>query len=95
MVPVGLGAVKYESETAQIVLTPTLRWEIADAGSTFALTSTPAMVPAAEWIPLRVKFRNQLGIVTRVIIRPRAGRLQRSFPSGSTEAQLTIFLRRL
>jgi tetratricopeptide (TPR) repeat protein len=58
-VPIEPGA-EYEFEMfyrSDLKTSATLKWEIADAGSTFAIASTSAMVPAAEWTPLRVRFR--------------------------------------
>ena len=96
-VPVEPGA-EYEFEVfyrSDIKTAPTLRWEIADDSSTFAIASTPAMVPTAEWTSVKARFSTQPGTEAVIIRLARDGCIGPSCPMNGKLSVDDFSLRRL
>lgn len=96
-VPVEPGA-EYEFEVfyrSDIKTAPTLRWEIADAASTMAIASTPAMVPAAEWTSVKARFSTPPGTEAVIIRLSRDGCVGPSCPINGKLSVDDFSLRKL
>ena len=96
-VPVEPGA-EYEFEVfyrSDMKTAPTLKWEIADASSTFAITSTPAMVPTTEWTSVKTRFITPPGTEAVIIRLARDGCIGPSCPMNGKLSVDDFLLRRL
>lgn len=96
-VPVMPGTV-YEFEVfykSDLKTQATLKWEIADAGSSASLATTAAMTPATDWTSLKVKFTAPAACDGVIIRLAREGCSGPSCPANGKMSFDDFSLRRL
>ena len=88
----------YELEVfyrSDVKTSATLKWEIADLTTSAPLASTPPIVPAGDWTPLRVKFTMPIGSDGILIRFVREGCNGPSCPTSGKVSFDDFSLRRL